>query len=378
MEVIDRLESRVRVYCRSFPTVFTTAQGNRLTDQNDRHYLDFFSGAGALNYGHNDPVMEKALIEYIRSHGINHGLDMATAAKQTFLQTFDDVIMKPRGMDYKIMFPGPTGTNANEAALKLAHKVTGRSGMLHFTHSFHGMTLGSTSVTSNDGVRASAGVDLPHTTTAAYCDYYRDGRNTADDLDALLSDSFSGVDKPAAVILETLQGEGGIIPADFDWLRQVERICRAHDLLLIVDDIQVGVGRTGPFFSFEPAGIQPDIVTVAKSLSGMGLPLAIVMIRPDLDLWDPGEHTGTFRGNNHAFVTGAAALNEYWQDDALEKKVLRQGEVVRQRLAEMVEAEAGFKAEVRGRGLIIGLACEQAEHGNAIIRTSGSPVVVYA
>lgn len=367
MDVIDRLESQVRAYCRSFPTVFITARGNRLTDEHGHQYLDFFSGAGALNYGHNDPDMEDALVDYIRAHGINHGLDMATGAKQTFLKTFEEMVLKPRGMDYRIQFPGPTGTNANEAALKLAHKVTGRSNVIHFTHSFHGMTLGSASVTSNDAVRASAGVDLPHTTTVGYSNFYDDGRNTADDLDALLSDSFSGVDKPAAVIVETLQGEGGIIPADFEWLKQIERVCRTHELLLIVDDIQVGNGRTGPFFSFEPAGIQPDIITVAKSLSGMGLPLAITMIRPDLDIWDVGEHTGTFRGNNHAFVVGTAALNKFWQDDALEKKVLRQGEHLHDRLQEMVDGEAGFEAEVRGRGLITGLACSQLEHGNAII-----------
>src|SRR5699024_3748709 len=207
---IKQLESQVRVYCRSFPTVFSTAQGNRMTARDGRVYLDFFSGAGALNYGHNDPAMENTLIDYIRRHGVNHGLDMATEAKETFLQTFQETILKPRGMDYRLQFPGPTGTNANEAALKLARKVTGRSGMVHFTRSFHGMTLGTTAVTANDAVRRSAGVNLNNTTTAAYCDYYRDGRNTAEDLDTLLADSFSGADKPAAVIVESVQGEGGI------------------------------------------------------------------------------------------------------------------------------------------------------------------------
>ncbi|GAB3682096.1 diaminobutyrate--2-oxoglutarate transaminase [Salinisphaera aquimarina] len=367
MEIIERLESEVRVYCRSFPTVFTTAQGNRMTAKDGRVYLDFFSGAGALNYGHNDPDMEKALIDYIRSHGVNHGLDMATEAKERFLRTFDEVIMKPRGMDYKLQFPGPTGTNANEAALKLARKVTGRSGLIHFTHSFHGMTLGAIAVTSNAAIRNSAGLELPNTTTAPYSGYYRDGRNTADDLEKLLSDSFSGVDKPAAVIVETVQGEGGINVADFEWLRQVERICRDHELLLIVDDIQAGYGRTGPFFSFEPAGIKPDMVTIAKSLSGMGLPLAMVMLRPDLDVWEPGEHTGTFRGNNHAFVTAVAMFEKFWCDDALEKRVVDKGEYIRERLRAIVDSHSGFEAEVRGRGFFIGLDCARAELGNEII-----------
>lgn len=367
MQVIERLESQVRTYCRSFPTVFTTAQGNRMTDKHGRVYLDFFSGAGALNYGHNDPDMENALIDYIKSHGVNHGLDMATEAKERFLETFDEVIMKPRGMDYKLQFPGPTGTNANEAAIKLARKATGRSGLIHFTQSFHGMTLGTIAVTSNAAIRNSAGLELPNTTTAPYSGYYGAGRNTADDLEKLLNDSFSGVDKPAAVIVETVQGEGGINVADFDWLRQVERICRDHELLLIVDDIQASYGRTGPYFSFEPAGIKPDIITIAKSLSGMGLPLAMVMLRPELDVWDPGEHTGTFRGNNQAFVTAVAALNKFWRDDSLERYVVKKGEEMRTRLRSIVDSHAGFEADVRGRGFFTGLACDNTSLGNRII-----------
>lgn len=367
MEIIERLESQVRVYCRSFPTVFTTAQGNRMTAKDGRVYLDFFSGAGALNYGHNDPAMETALIDYIRAHGVNHGLDMATEAKETFLEAFEEIVMKPRSMDYKLQFPGPTGTNAIEAALKLARKATGRSGLVHFTHSFHGMTLGAVAVTSNAAVRNSAGLELPNTTIAPYCGYYGDSRDTAEDLETLLSDSFSGVDKPAAIIVETVQGEGGINVADFEWLRAVERICREHDLLLIVDDIQAGVGRTGPFFSFEPSGIKPDIITIAKSLSGMGLPLSMVMIRPDLDIWEPGEHTGTFRGNNHAFVAATTALHKYWRDDALEKRVIEKGHDIRERLRAIVDSHSGFDAEVRGLGFFIGLDCARPELGNAII-----------
>lgn len=367
METIERLESQVRGYVRSFPRVFATARGNRMTTSDGDVYLDFFSGAGALSFGHNDPVMEAALLDYIRAGGVNHGLDMATEAQETFLQTLDEVILKPRNMDYVIQFPGPAGTIANEAALKLARKVKGRANVIHFTRSFHGMTIGSTAVTSNAGVRASAGVGLPGAATAAYCDYYRDGRNTADDLDAMLSDEFSGTDKPAAIIVETVQGEGGIHVASPEWLQQIERICCDHDLLLIVDDIQAGVGRTGPFFSFEPAGIQPDMITMAKSLSGMGMPLAVTLIRPELDIWAPGEHTGTFRGNNHAFVTGTAMLNEYWRDDTLEKDVIRKGDYMRQRLAAAVASKPEFEAEVRGRGLFIGLDCARPGWGNAVI-----------
>ncbi len=361
MEIINRLESEVRGYVRSFPTVFTTAKGNRMTDENGDTYLDFFGGAGALNYGHNDDVMKAALLDYIQSDGVTHGLDMATREKITFLETFEDVIMKPRGMDYKIQFPGPTGTNAVEAALKLARKVKGRNGVLYFTDGYHGMTLGALSVTGNASKRAGAGVSLSDTTPLPFCNYFRDGRNTADDLEYMLNDSSGGLEKPAAIILETVQGEGGINIADDEWLRQIERICREHDMLLIVDDIQAGVGRTGPFFSFEGAGIKPDIITLSKSLSGYGLPLAITMIRPDLDIWSPGEHNGTFRGNNHAFVTAVAALNHFWKDDVLEKEVLRKGDAIRERLNKMLDAAAGVKAEVRGRGFFIGMDFEDAD-----------------
>ena len=361
MEIINRLESEVRGYVRSFPTTFTTAKANWMTAEDGSKYLDFFGGAGALNYGHNDDVMKKALLEYIESDGVTHGMDMATVAKQKFLQTFEDVIMKPRNMEYKIQFPGPTGTNAVEAALKIARKVKGRDRVLFFTNAYHGMTLGALAVTGNESKRAGAGVSLDHTSPVPFSGYFGEGRDTADDLEMMLSNSSSGLEKPAAIILETVQGEGGINVADFDWLRKIEKLCREHDMLLIVDDIQAGVGRTGPFFSFEPAGISPDIITVSKSLSGYGTPLAITMIKPEYDIWEPGEHNGTFRGFNHAFVTATAALEHYWKDDKLEKSVLRMSDRMKERINALLAAHPAFKAEIRGRGFFLGIDCEQAE-----------------
>ncbi|GAB3682410.1 diaminobutyrate--2-oxoglutarate transaminase [Salinisphaera aquimarina] len=366
METINRLESEVRGYVRSFPVKFKTAKANHMVDEDGNDYLDFFSGAGALNYGHNDEVMKKALLEYIESDGVTHGLDMATVQKSIFLKTFEDVVMKPRNMEYKIQFPGPTGTNAVEAALKIARKVKQREGVLFFTNAYHGMTLGALAVTGNASKRGGAGVNMPGAIPMPYSGYFGKGRDTADDLEMLLKNSSSGLEKPAAIILETVQGEGGINVADFDWLKKIEKLCHEHDMLLIVDDIQAGVGRTGPFFSFEPAGIKPDIITVSKSLSGYGLPLAITMIRPELDIWNPGEHNGTFRGFNHAFVTATAALNEYWRDDKLEKKVLRQSEHVMTRMQGIIDAHTRFKAELRGRGFFIGMDCENAELADEI------------
>lgn len=366
METIKRLESEVRGYVRSFPTVFSTAKGSRITNADGQVYLDFFGGAGALNYGHNNETMQAALVDYIQSDGITHGLDLATVEKIRFMETFEEVIMKPRGLDYKIQFPGPTGTNAVEAALKLARKVKGRNGVLYFTNGYHGMTLGSLAVTGNASKRAGAGVSLSDTTPLPYCNYYGDGRDTVADVEAMIENTSSGLEKPAAVILETVQGEGGVNVADYEWLRRIEKLCHEHDMLLIVDDIQAGVGRTGPFFSFEPAGIKPDIVTLSKSLSGLGLPLAITLIRPDLDIWSPGEHNGTFRGNNHAFLTATTAINHFWKDDKFEKETLRKGDMMRTRLEKIVADNPGLKAEVRGRGLFIGIDFEKGELADEI------------
>jgi len=354
METIERLESQVRGYCRSFPTVFAQARGARLTDVEGRSYVDFFSGAGALNYGHNDPWMKQELIRYLTDDGIVHGLDMATVAKARFLEALEDVVFVPRGLDYRVQFPGPTGTNAVEAALKLARKVTGRDTIISFTNAFHGMTLGSLAITGNAFKRRGAGVPLTLGDTMPFDGYLGDDVDTLDYLDALMSDEGSGVDLPAAVILETTQAEGGINVASDPWLRRLERICREHEILLVVDDIQVGCGRTGPFFSFEAAGIKPDMVTLSKSLSGYGLPLAVVLIRPELDQWEPGEHNGTFRGHNPAFVTGAAAL-DYWLDDTFQSETLRKAETVSRHLAKVASKHEEI-GEVRGRGLIQGLA----------------------
>ncbi|MDN5938170.1 MAG: diaminobutyrate--2-oxoglutarate transaminase [Salinisphaera sp.] len=361
LDIIERLESRVRGYVRSFPVVFTSAKGARMRTEKGVTYLDFFSGAGALNYGHNHDALKPALLEYIEADGVSHSLDMASRTKARFLQTFEEVILAPRGLDYKIQFPGPTGTNSVEAALKLARKVKQRETIISFTNAFHGMTLGALAVTGNAFKRAGAGIPLGHTSSMPYCNYFDDGTDTAAYMEAMLEDSSSGIDIPAAVILETVQAEGGINVAEIDWLQRVEAICRNYDMLLIVDDIQAGVGRTGPFFSFEPAGIQPDFVCLSKSLSGYGLPLALTLIRPDLDQWAPGEHNGTFRGNNLAFVTAHHALQHFWSDDALENDVQRKGEMVRARLEKIVERFPEFHASVRGRGLINGIDCETAE-----------------
>lgn len=377
--VFTQNESEVRSYCRNWPTVFGRARGSWITDTEGREYLDFFAGAGALNYGHNHPVLKEALLEYISADGITHGLDMATVAKGQFLETFHDKILAPRDLDYKVQFPGPTGTNAVESALKLARKVTGRESIVSFTNAFHGMTLGSLSVTGNSMKRAGAGIPLVHATPMPF-DNYLDG--TVEDFswfERVLEDSGSGLNTPAAVIVETVQGEGGVNVARAEWLRGLAELCKRRDILLIVDDVQMGCGRTGEFFSFEEAGIKPDIVTMSKSISGYGLPMALVLIRRDLDVWAPGEHNGTFRGNNPAFITATKAINEFWSDDQLTRDVHRKGRQIDEVFSTLSERHEGLST--RGRGMVRGLvfdeptlaakACARAFGSGLLAETSG-------
>ncbi|MFC5995394.1 diaminobutyrate--2-oxoglutarate transaminase [Pseudonocardia hispaniensis] len=361
MTIFDELESEVRSYCRSWPVVFDSALGSRLTDVDGNSYLDFFAGAGALNYGHNPPALKQPLIDYLRRDGVTHGLDTHTAAKAEFLRAFREIVLEPRGLDYKVQFPGPTGANAVESALKLARKITGREAVINFTNAFHGMTLGALSVTGNSMKRGGAGIPLVHATPMPYDNYF-DG--TVPDFlwfERVLNDQGSSLNDPAAVIVETVQGEGGINPARVEWLQGLAELCKRHGILLIVDDVQMGIGRTGPFFSFEIADIQPDIVCLSKSISGYGLPMALVLMKREHDRWDAGEHNGTFRGNNPAFVTATAALREYWTDDVLEKETLAKGERIEEHLDRLAATTPELTLTPKGRGLARGLAFSRPE-----------------
>lgn len=358
--IFASLESEVRSYSRSWPAVFSSASGSWIRSEDGRDYLDFFAGAGALNYGHNNPVMKEALLDYLIGDGITHGLDMNTVAKRRFLETFQRNILEPRGLDYKVQFPGPTGTNAVEAALKLARKVTGRESIINFTNAFHGMTLGSLSVTGNSMKRAGAGVPLVHATPMPFDNYFNGVTEDFHWFERVLDDAGSGLNRPAAVIVETVQGEGGVNVARPEWLRALADLCSSRGILLIVDDVQMGCGRTGPFFSFEVAGITPDIVTLSKSIGGYGLPMALTLMRPELDVWAPGEHNGTFRGNNPAFVTATAALDHYWSDDALSRSTAAKGKRIHEIFANLSDRFAGVST--RGRGMVQGLVFDDPGH----------------
>ncbi len=368
MRTFDRLESEVRGYIRSFPTVFAKAKNAVLTDERGNQYIDFFAGAGSLNYGHNNPLMKEALLDYVANDGIVHGLDMATCAKKQFLETFESRILKPRKLQYKMQFTGPTGTNAVEAAIKLARKVTGRENIISFTNGFHGVTLGALALTGNRKFRDSSGVPLSNVYHAPYSGYFGMEVDTIAMLEKLIVDPSSGVDHPAAVIVECVQGEGGLNVAGMNWLKKLEQLCRRNGILLIVDDIQAGCGRTGSFFSFEPAGVYPDIVTLSKSLSGYGLPMAVLLMKPEHDVWKPGQHNGTFRGNNMAFVTATAALNHYWSDGAFQVSINKKSQIIAQHLDNLVKNYPEAHMTRRGRGMMQGLAFRDNELADQVTK----------
>ena len=368
MKIFEEIESEVQSYARAFPRVFNRAKGELMWDEEGNEYLDFLAGAGTLNYGHNNDLFKDTLIQYIQNDGITHGLDMHTKAKGEFLQSFSDKILKPRGMEYMMQFTGPTGTNAVEAAMKIARNVTGQQNIVTFTNGFHGVSLGALAATGNSHHRDAAGVSLSGTHRMPYDGYLGDNIDTTEYLDKVLSDSSSGINSPAAVIVETVQGEGGINAASIEWLQNLQTVCRKHGILLIVDDIQAGCGRTGSYFSFEEAGIEPDIITLSKSLGGYGLPFAVVLMKPELDQWKPGEHNGTFRGNNLAFVTAKAAIDHYWSDSKFSDEIKRKGDYVAQRLAKIVTEYGEGNFTAKGRGMFQGINCVNGDIAGKITK----------
>lgn len=349
----DRHESAVRSYCRAFPAVFARAKGARLIDETGREYIDFFAGAGTLNYGHNPDFIKQRLLAYLADDGLTHGLDFHTCAKREFIEAFVQRVLAPRGLEHKLQFTGPTGANAVEAALKLARRTTGRQGVFAFMGGYHGLSLGALAATGNRGKRAAAGTGLHDVAFMPYPDARMSAADSLAFIERVLDDGHSGIEVPAAMILETVQAEGGIQVAPAEWLQALRALCTRHGIVLVCDDIQVGCHRTGPFFSFERAGIVPDIVILSKSISGYGLPMSLVLVRPELDTWQPGEHTGTFRGNQLAFVAGAAALELAAALD-IGDEVRRKEALFRQFLDARI-ARLDARIAVRGAGMIWGI-----------------------
>lgn len=351
-EVFEKYESEVRSYCRIFDKELDTAKGAIIKDVNGKEYIDFFCGAGALNYGHNNDYIKERVVKYLEHDGIMHALDMYTKPKEEFIKYFEEEILKPRGLDYKIQFPGPTGTNAIEAALKLARKVKGRRNIWCLMGCFHGMTLGALELTTEAAARKGAGVELNNATHIP-APYMFKGLDTIEYMQTILDDDHSGIEKPAALILETVQAEGGIWVFEKEWLQRVREFCTKNDILLIVDDIQVGCARTGTFFSFERANIIPDIVVLSKSIGGYGMPFALTLFKPELDVWNPGEHNGTFRGNQLAIVAAKAGL-EFMKNNHIEAEVQRKSKIIEKFLNEEIKP-LNKNFEIRGIGFIWGI-----------------------
>lgn len=359
MNTFEQWESEIRGYCRLYPTVFKSASNARQVDEDGKSYIDFFAGAGVLNFGHNNEKMKKALIRFIEADGVAHSLDMHTTVKRDFLEKFANTILKPRNMNYKMQFMGPTGTNAVEVALKLARRVTGRRTVIAYTHAFHGMTLGSLAATSNSYFRNAAGVPLEHVRHQPFgCEETCVGCNlgcgleSVDKLRAMYADSSSGLEAPAAFLVETIQAEGGVKVASKEWLQATQKL--AHDLgaLFIIDDIQAGCGRTGNYFSFDGMDLDPDIVNLAKGIGGFGTPMAMNLIKPEHDKhWQPGEHTGTFRGQGLSFTAGIEALS-YFEDDTLMKEVRKKGQQMREHLEKLAASHGNGGFQARGRGMM--------------------------
>jgi len=366
-EIFQQYESEVRSYCRNFPTVFTTAKGSVVTDCDGNSYIDFFNGAGALNYGHNNEYIKSKVIEYLQGDGIMHWLDMMTAPKAELIQFMEENVLQPRGLDYKILFPGPTGTNAIEAALKVARKATGRSNVWALMGAFHGMTLGAMALTTDRTDRKAAGVTLDNCTHIP-APYMFPEFDTIKYMQTLIDDDHSGVEKPAALVLETVQAEGGVYVLSEDYLRGVREFCTKNDILLIADEIQIGCARSGWFFSFERAGIVPDLVCMSKSIGGIGLPLALVLVKPELDVLKPGEHNGTFRGNQLGFVASKAGL-EYMLNEHVEAGVKEREEVVKKVLDERITKVYGERGiSVRGIGLMYGIEMNENRLSKAVMQ----------
>jgi diaminobutyrate-2-oxoglutarate transaminase len=353
-------ESAARTYARSLPVVPVRARGMIVEGADGRRYLDCLSGAGTLALGHNHPVVLEAVRAVLDSGAPLHILDMATPVKDAFTTTLFETLPPSLAEHGRIQFCGPAGTDAVEAALKLTRIATGRHGLLAFSGAYHGMTAGALAATGDTALRAVADADARVTRLPYPYDYrcpFGIGGDRGAELSArwtanLLADPKGGVQPPAAMLLEAVQGEGGVIPAPDGWLRRMRRITQAHGVPLIVDEVQTGVGRTGTFWAVERSGIVPDVMVLSKAIGG-SLPLAVIVYREELDHWQPGAHAGTFRGNQLAMAAGSATLR-FVLRNALHERAETVGSRMLARLRGLAAHQACI-GDVRGRGLMIGV-----------------------
>ncbi|MFI2372321.1 diaminobutyrate--2-oxoglutarate transaminase family protein [Streptomyces sp. NPDC018833] len=346
-------ESAARTYARSLPIVPVRARGLTIEGADGHRYLDCLSGAGTLALGHNHPVVLEAIRKVLDSGAPLHILDLATPVKDAFTTELFATLPPQFAADARIQFCGPAGTDAVEAALKLVRTATGRSGILAFTGAYHGMTAGALDASGGaTGVRVTR-LPYPHDYRCPFgIGGERGAELTARWTENLLDDPKGGTPAPAGMILEPVQGEGGVIPAPDEWLRRMRRITSARSIPLIADEVQTGVGRTGTFWAVEHSGIVPDVMVLSKAIGG-SLPLAVILYRSELDTWQPGAHAGTFRGNQLAMAAGAATL-AYVRENRLADRAATLGARMLSRLQGLAAAHPCI-GDVRGRGLMIGV-----------------------
>ncbi len=361
---IDRqsdFESSARSYPRKFPFALKKAKGSWVEDVEGNRYLDFLCGAGTLALGHNDDEVNAAMVELIQSGSPLHTLDLTTPVKDRFVQTILDHLPGTLKDNAKIQFCSPSGTDATDAAIKLCKTATDRSTVIAFHGAFHGMGHGALSLTGNLAAKTPVANLMPGVQFMPYPNSYRcpfglGGEAGAQTCSAyferMLKDPESGVTKPAAVILEAIQGEGGVIPAPASFLQTVRRVTAELDIPLICDEIQCGMGRSGRLFAFEHAGITPDVILASKAIGG-SQPMAVVIYDRKLDKWAAGAHTGTFRGNQLAMAAGTVVLNRV-SDPAFLAEVTRKGDRLKAEL-EKLKDEVSIIGDVRGTGLMLGV-----------------------
>ncbi|MBR5867622.1 MAG: diaminobutyrate--2-oxoglutarate transaminase family protein [Spirochaetaceae bacterium] len=358
----EQTESSARSYPRKFPFALNKAQGSWIEDVEGNKYLDFLCGAGTLALGHNDPEVNQAMIEMITNNAPLHTLDLTTPVKDAFVQTLFSLLPEELQKNAKVQFCSPSGTDAVDAALKLCKTATGRSSVIAFSGGYHGMGHGALSLTGNLNAKNKVNGLMPDVHFFPYPYSYRcpfglggeaGEKAAAAYFERLLKDPESGITKPAAVILEPIQGEGGVIPAPVEFLKTIRRVTKELGIPMIVDEIQCGIGRSGKFFAFEYADIVPDVILASKAIGG-SQPLAVVIYNGDLDKWTAGAHAGTFRGNQLAMKAGTIVMNRVSKPEFL-ADVVKKGDYIRARLNELKD-KVSIIGDIRGKGLMMG--CE--------------------
>ncbi|HEY6342722.1 MAG TPA: diaminobutyrate--2-oxoglutarate transaminase [Bryobacteraceae bacterium] len=368
-----KTESNARTYPRRLPLAIASAQGLFIKDVDGATYMDCLCGAGTLALGHNHPVVIEAIRKHLDAGYPLHTLDLTTPVKDEFVHALFDTLPPELGRG-RIQFCSPSGADAVEAAIKLVKTATGRQAIMAFSGGYHGQTHGTLALMGNSGPKVPGLMPDVHFQPFPYAYRCPMGKRDcgdcrcADHTEHQLKDPESGLPSPAGMILEAVQGEGGSVPANREWLQQIRRVSSELGIPLIVDEVQTGWGRTGTLYAFEQANIVPDVLVLSKAIGG-GLPLAVVVYRASLDKWQPGAHAGTFRGNQLAMAAGLATLRFIQEHDVC-SHVQLMSMLFQMRLGELARMYQSI-GEVRGRGLMLGIEIVNPESRDFLGRPLG-------